>query len=79
MIGPDQIAPLRWPRRTRITPTTMQSTDGQNVKKKSKPGPIGLGFGSGHSPTCAATMIAKSGAAPSTSKVTPTRTHQERK
>ena len=36
---------------------TMQMTAGQNVKKNRRPGPMGLGFGSGQRPTAAATMM----------------------
>src|SRR5207244_10664201 len=61
--------------RTRMTPTTMQIIAGQNVKANSKPAPTGFGFGSGHNPTAAAKMMVRSGAAPMTSKTSPTLTH----
>ena len=58
-----------------MTPTTMQIIAGQNVKANSKPAPTGFGFGSGHNPTAAAKMMVRSGAAPMTSKTSPTLTH----
>src|SRR5437764_13526322 len=58
-----------------MTPTTMQIIAGQNVKANSKPGPTGFGFGVGHNPTAAAKMMVRSGAAPTTSKTSPTLTH----
>src|SRR3989442_820340 len=58
-----------------MTPTTMQIIAGQNVKANSKPAPTGLGFRSGHNPTAAAKMMVRSGAAPMTSKTSPTLTH----
>src|SRR3981189_3143771 len=58
-----------------MTPTTMQIIAGQNVKANSKPAPPGFGLGSGHSPTAAAKMMVRSGAAPMTSKASPTLTH----
>src|SRR5438477_11874084 len=53
----------------------MQMIAGQNVRPNSRPGPIGFGFGSGHNPTAAATMMNRSGPAPTTSKARPTFTH----
>src|SRR6267143_2649274 len=58
-----------------MTPTTMQIIAGQNVKANSKPAPTGFGFGSVHNPTAAAKMMVRSGAAPMTSKTSPTLTH----
>src|SRR5437667_10839086 len=58
-----------------MTPTTIQIIAGQNVKANSKPAPTGFGFGSGHNPTAAAKMMVRSGAAPMTSKTSPTLTH----
>src|SRR5882762_3799112 len=58
-----------------MTPTTMHIIAGQNVKANSKPAPTGFGFGSGHNPTAAAKMMVRSGAAPMTSKTSPTLTH----
>jgi hypothetical protein len=49
----------------------MQITAGQNVKKKSNPGPIGFGFGSGHNPTLASKIIASSGPQPNTTSAKP--------
>ena len=43
-------------RHTRAAPRAIQMTAGQNVKNARRPGPIGFGFGSGHSPTAAKTM-----------------------
>src|SRR5437868_15237676 len=68
---PDLADRIDWPLRTRTTPMTMQITAGQNVKKNNRPGPIGLGFGSGHSPTAAATMMNKSGPPPMHSNARP--------
>lgn len=42
-------------------PIAMQSILGENVKNANRPGPIGFGLGSGHSPTAARTMIVRSG------------------
>src|SRR5437667_260067 len=53
----------------------MQMMAGQNVRPNSRPGPIGFGFGSGHNPTAAATMMNRSGPATTTSKARPTFTH----
>src|SRR3979409_109069 len=58
-----------------MTPTTMHIIAGQNVKANSNPPPTGFGFGSGHNPTAAAKMMVRSGAAPMTSKTSPTLTH----
>jgi hypothetical protein len=55
----------------------MQMTAGQNVKKNNKPGPIGLGFGSGQRPVAAATIMNTNGADPMTSSATPILTHQD--
>src|SRR5438132_187110 len=55
----------------------MQMIAGQNVRPNSRPGPIGFGFGSGHNPTAAATMMNRSGPAPTTSKARPTFTHTD--
>src|SRR2546430_13878134 len=55
----------------------MQMIAGQNVRPNSRPGPIGFGFGSGHNPTAAATMMKWSGPAPTTSKARPTFTHTD--
>ena len=55
----------------------MQMIAGQNVKKNSKPGPMELGFGSGHKPRAAAAMMNRSGPAPTMSKPTPTFTQMD--
>jgi len=67
--------PLR--ARTRFTPTTMQMMAGQNVRKDSKPRPMGFGFGSGHSLTAAAATTSKSGPVPTMSKPMPALTRRD--
>ena len=42
----------------------MQMIEGQSVSPHNMPGPIGFGFGSGHSPTAAAAMMNSSGPVP---------------
>jgi len=52
-------------RHTRADPRAIQMTAGQNVKNARRPGPIGFGFGSGHSPTAARMMMPNRGPQPS--------------
>ncbi|MEJ5207325.1 hypothetical protein [Denitratimonas sp. CY0512] len=50
------------PRHTWKMPSAMHTTAGQKLKKNSNPGPIGFGFG--HRPMPASTMISSSGDQP---------------
>jgi hypothetical protein len=63
--------------RARNTPMTIQITAGQNVRPARRPGPIGLGLGSGQAPMAAAMMMNKSGPEPKSSSAKPTRTNRE--
>jgi len=58
---------------TQTAPMARQPVARIPEKKKSIPGPTGFGFGSGQSPTFAATMIMTSGAAPYGSRADPCR------
>ena len=65
--------------RTRTTPTKMQMMAGQKVIPQRMPGPIGLGLGSGHNPTAAATMIKNKGPEPIKSVISPALTQYDLK
>src|SRR2546430_6864054 len=52
-------------------------TLGQNVRKARRPGPMGFGLGSGHSPIAAATTMTISGPQPRMKRPRPTRTQPD--